>query len=80
MLFEEVYSVWTEGRLTQEEAEQLLEIVPAHVPTLGGPVGGSLGLRDKRLSRASHRTAPAGVRRAGSRSRWRSRTRRSPSS
>ena len=60
MLFEEIHSVWTERRLTQEEAAQLLGVCPR---TFRRWVGlyeefGIDGLRDKRLSGVSHRTAP----------------------
>ena len=60
MLFEEVHSVWTERRLTQEEAAQLLGICPRTFRRWAGryEAHGIDGLRDKRLSRASHRAAP----------------------
>ena len=41
MLFEDVYSVWTERRLTQQAAAQTAGGVPADVPALvGAPRGG----------------------------------------
>ena len=55
MMFEEVYSVWTERRLTQEEAGQLLGDLPADVPALGGPLRGA---RDRR---SAGQAAVAGV-------------------
>ena len=60
MMFEEVYSVWTERRLTQEEAGQLLGICPRTFRRWAGRYEehGIEGPRDKRLSRASHRAAP----------------------
>ena len=60
MLFEEVYSVWTERRLTQEEAAQLLGVCPRTFRRWAGRYEefGIDGLRDKRLSGLSHRAAP----------------------
>ena len=60
MLFEEVHSVWTERRLTQEEEAQLLGICPRTFRSWAGryEAHGIDGLRDKRLSRASQRAAP----------------------
>lgn len=60
MLFEEVYSVWTESRLTQEEAAQLLGVCPRTFRRWAGRYEefGIDGLRDKRLSGLSHRAAP----------------------
>ena len=60
MLFEEVYSVWTERRLTQEEAAQLLGVCPRTFRRWSGRYEefGIDGLRDKRLSGLSHRAAP----------------------
>ena len=57
MLFEEVYSVWTERRLTQEEAAQLLGVCPRTFRRWAGRYEefGIDGLRDKRLSGLSHR-------------------------
>ena len=60
MRFEEVYSAWTERRLTQEEAARLLGV---HERTFRRYVNryeeaGLDGLIDKRLSQVSHRKAP----------------------
>ena len=40
MLFEEVCGTWTERRLTQEAAAELLGGLPSDVPALGGALGG----------------------------------------
>ncbi len=63
MLFEEVNSMWTEGRLTQAEAAQLPGVCKwtfrrylAHLREEEGD--GIEALQDRRLLRASHRTAP----------------------
>ena len=60
MLFEEVHSVWTEGRLTQEEAARLLGVCPRTFRRWREryEAGGIDGLRDRRLSGISHRAAP----------------------
>ena len=60
MLFEEIYPVWTERRLTQEEAAQLLGVCPRTFRRWAGRYEeyGIDGLRDKRLSGVSHRAAP----------------------
>ena len=60
MLFEEVHSVWTEGRLTQEEAARLLGGCPRTFRRWREryEAGGIDGLRDRRLSGISHRAAP----------------------
>ena len=60
MLFEDVHSVWTERRLTQEEAAQLLGVCPRTFRRWSARYeeDGIEGLRDRRLSRASHRAAP----------------------
>ena len=60
MLFEDVHSVWTERRLTQEEAARLLGVCPRTFRRWAVRYGedGIEGLRDRRLSRASHRAAP----------------------
>ena len=60
MLFEDVHTVWTERRLTQEEAAQLLGVCPRTFRRWAVRYGedGIEGLRDRRLSRASHRAAP----------------------
>ena len=60
MLFEDVYSVWTERRLTQEEAAGLLGVCPRTFRRWSARYeeDGIEGLRDRRLSRASHRAAP----------------------
>jgi len=60
MRFEEAYGAWTEGRLTQEEAAQLLGV---HERTFRRYIdryqeAGLDGLIDKRLSQVSHRKAP----------------------
>jgi len=60
MLFEDVHTVWTERRLTQEEAARLLGVCPRTFRRWSARYGedGIEGLRDRRLSRASHRAAP----------------------
>ena len=60
MLFEEVCGVWTERRLTQEEAAELLGVCPRTFRRWSERYGedGIDGLRDRRLSGASHRAAP----------------------
>ena len=60
MVFEEVYGVWTERRLTQEDAAELLGICPRTLRrwTERCEEDGVDGLRDRRLSGASHRAAP----------------------
>ena len=60
MLFEDVHTVWTERRLTQEEAAQLLGVCPRTFRRWSARYesDGIEGLRDRRLSRASHRAAP----------------------
>ena len=60
MLFEEVYGAWTERRLTQEEAAELLGVCPRTFRRWSERYGedGIDGLRDRRLSGASHRAAP----------------------
>ena len=60
MLFEDVHTVWTERRLTQEEAAQLLGASARTFRRWAVRYGedGIEGLRDRRLSRASHRAAP----------------------
>ena len=60
MLFEEVYGVWTERRLTQEQAAELLGVCPRTFRRWSERCGedGIDGLRDRRLSGASHRAAP----------------------
>ncbi|MCY3819053.1 MAG: helix-turn-helix domain-containing protein [Gammaproteobacteria bacterium] len=60
MLFEDVHTVWTERRLTQEEAAQLLGVCPRTFRRWSARYeeDGIEGLRDRRLSRASHRAVP----------------------
>ena len=60
MLFEEVYGVWTERRLTQEQAAELLGVCPRTFRRWSERYGedGVDGLRDRRVSGASHRAAP----------------------
>ena len=58
-VFEDAYTLWTERRLTQAEAAQLLGVCER---TFRRQVGrfesdGIEGLRDRRVSRASHRAA-----------------------
>ena len=62
-MFEDAYSMWTEGRLTQSEAARLLGVCER---TFRRQVercesDGIEGLRDRRVSRASHRAAPAAL-------------------
>ena len=60
MLFEEVYGTWTERRLTQEEAAELLGVCPRTFRRWAErwEEDGLDGLRDRRLLGASHRAAP----------------------
>ena len=60
MLFEDVHSVWTERRLTREEAARLLGASARTFRRWSAryEADGIEGLRDRRLSRASHRAAP----------------------
>ena len=60
MRFEEAYEGWTEKRLTQEEAAQLLGICPRTFRRYINRYeeDGLEGLLDKRLAQASHRRAP----------------------
>ena len=60
MRFEETYSLWTEGRLTQEEASRILGV---HERSFRRHINryrenGLDGLIDKRLNQASARKAP----------------------
>ena len=60
MRFEEVFSNWTVGRLTQEEAARVLGVCSRsfrrYIDRYEGY--GKEGLQDRRLSQASHRRAP----------------------
>ena len=60
MLFEEVCGTWTERRLTQEEAAELLGVCPRTFRRWAErwEEDGIDGLRDRRLAGASHRAAP----------------------
>ena len=60
MRFEEAYEGWTESRLTQEEAAQLLGVCSRTVRRYINRYeeGGLDGLLDKRLAQASRRRAP----------------------
>ena len=60
MRFEEAYEGWTESRLTQEEAAQLLGVCPRTFRRYIDRYEeeGLDGLIDKRLSQVSHRKAP----------------------
>lgn len=60
MRFEEAYEGWTESRLTQEEATQLLGVCSRTVRRYINRYeeGGLDGLLDKRLAQASRRRAP----------------------
>jgi transposase len=60
MRFEEAYSGWTEGRLTQEEAARLLGVCERTFRRYINRFEeeGLQGLIDKRLSQVSHRCAP----------------------
>ena len=60
MRFEETYSLWTDGRITQEEAARILGV---HERSFRRHVNryrdnGLDGLIDKRLNQASARKAP----------------------
>lgn len=60
MRFEEAYSIWTEGRLTQEEAARMLGTCPRTFRRYIGRYErwGLEGLKDKRLEQAVLRQAP----------------------
>lgn len=60
MIFEEVYGVWQERRLTQEEAARMLGVCSRTFRRLLDRYEecGVEGLTDKRLCQASHRRAP----------------------
>jgi transposase len=60
MVFEEVYGVWQERRLTQEEAARMLGVCQRTFRRLMDRYeeSGLDGLLDKRLSQVSHRRAP----------------------
>lgn len=60
MVFEDAYSMWTERRLTQEQAAELLGVSARTFRRWTERYGedGIEGLRDRRVSRASHRAAP----------------------
>ncbi len=63
MLFEDTYSMWTERRLTQAQAAELLGVCERTFRRWveryrGDESDGVEVLRDRRLSRASHRAAP----------------------
>lgn len=60
MRFEEAYGAWTEGRLTQEEAAQLLGVCDRSFRRYINRYheSGLEGLIDKRLDQVSHRRAP----------------------
>ena len=60
MMFEDAHSMWTEGRLTQEQAAELLGVSARTFRRRTDRYGedGIEGLRDRRVSRASHRAAP----------------------
>ena len=61
MRFEEAYGVWTEGRLTQEEAARILGVCDRTFRRYihRYEEDGMEGLLDKRLTQASFRCAPA---------------------
>ncbi len=60
MRFEEVYEIWNQGRLTQEEAGKILGVCARTVRRYMDQYeeDGIGGLRDKRLTQASFRRAP----------------------
>ena len=60
MRFEEAHAGWQEGRLTQQEAAQLLGVCERSFRRYVDryEVDGLEGLMDKRLSQLSHRRAP----------------------
>ena len=59
-MFEDAYSMWTERRLTREQAAELLGVSARTFRRRTERYGeeGVEGLRDRRVSRASHRAAP----------------------
>ena len=60
MVFKDAYDMWTERRLTQEQAAELLGVSARTFRRWTERYGedGVEGLRDRRVSRASHRAAP----------------------
>lgn len=60
MRFEESFSIWTEGRITQEEAARMLNVTPRTFRRYVDRYqeNGLDGLIDKRLTQASARKAP----------------------
>ena len=60
MVFGDAHSMWTEGRLTQEQAAELLGVSARTFRRWTDRYGedGIEGLRDRRVWRASHRAAP----------------------
>ena len=60
MMFEDAHSMWTGGRLTQEQAAELPGVSARTFRRWTDRYGedGIEGLRDRRVSRASHRAAP----------------------
>ena len=60
MMFGDGHSMWTGGRLTQEQAAELLGVSARTFRRWTDRYGedGIEGLRDRRVSRASHRAAP----------------------
>lgn len=74
MLFEDTYSMWTERRLTQAQAAELLGVCERTFRRWveryrGDESDGVEVLRDRRLSRASHRAAPGAASTASAESR-----------
>ena len=60
MRFEEVYEIWNQGQLTQEEAGRILGVCARTIRRYIDQYeeGGIEGLKDKRLTQASFRRAP----------------------
>ncbi len=60
MMFGDAHSMWTGGRLTQEQAAELPGVGARTFRRWTDRHGedGTEGLRDRRVSRAWHRTAP----------------------
>ena len=67
-MFEDAYSMWTNRRLTQAQAAELLGVCERtfrrwveRYREEEAEGGGVEALRDRRLSRASHRAAPVEI-------------------
>lgn len=64
MVFREAYLMWSQGRLTQVQAAEMLGVCERTFRRWVDRYGedGIEGLKDRRISRASHRAAPGQTR------------------